>query len=54
MMKLKGFDSPPEIVFPITMKDQSVDSLCVSGRPAEASISSLVPEELLAQMYPEG
>jgi ribose transport system substrate-binding protein len=54
MMKLKGFDSPPEIVFPITMKDQSVDSLCVPGRPAEASISSLIPEELLNQMYPEG
>jgi ABC-type sugar transport system substrate-binding protein len=54
MMKLKGFDSPPQIVFPIVIKDQSVDSLCVPGRPAEASITSLVPEELLAQMYPEG
>jgi ribose transport system substrate-binding protein len=54
MMQLKGFDPPPEIVFPIVMKDQSEESLCVPGRPAEASITSLIPDELLAQMYPEG
>ena len=54
MMQLKGFEPPPQIVFPITLRDQSVDSLCVPGRPAEASISTLVPDELLAQMYPEG
>jgi ABC-type sugar transport system substrate-binding protein len=54
MMKLKGFDSPPEIVFPITMRDMSVDSTCVPGRPAEVSISSLIPDELVAQMYPGG
>jgi ABC-type sugar transport system substrate-binding protein len=52
MMKLKGFTPPPTIVFPITLRDMSVDSTCVPGRPAEASISSLVPDELLAQMYP--
>lgn len=54
MMQLKGFEVPPEIVFPIVMKDQSVDDLCVPGRPSEASISSLIPDELVAQMYPEG
>jgi len=54
MMKLKGFAPPPTIVFPIVMKDQSVDDLCVPGRPSEASISSLIPDELVAQMYPGG
>jgi ribose transport system substrate-binding protein len=54
MMQLKGFDPPPQIVFPIVMKDQSEDSLCVPGRPSEASISSLIPDELVAEMYPGG
>jgi len=52
MMALKGFDVPTEIVFPIVMADQAEKDLCVPGRPSEASISSLVPEELLTQMYP--
>ena len=52
MMALKGFDVPPEIVFPIVMEDQSINSLCVPGRPTEASISSLIPDELVNQMYP--
>jgi ABC-type sugar transport system substrate-binding protein len=54
MMKLKGFDVPPEIVFPITMRNQAEDDLCVPGRPGEASISSLIPDDLLLQMYPQG
>ena len=53
MMRLKGFDVPPEIVFPIVMVELSEKDLCVPGRPAEASISSLVPDELVEQMYPE-
>jgi ABC-type sugar transport system substrate-binding protein len=52
MMQLKGFTPPPTIVFPIAFKDNSVDSLCVPGRPAEASITSLIPDELVARMYP--
>jgi ABC-type sugar transport system substrate-binding protein len=54
MMALNGFEPPPTIVFPIAFKDNSVDSLCVPGRPAEASITSLIPDELVAMMYPEG
>jgi hypothetical protein len=54
MMALKGFEPPATIVFPIAFKDNSVDSLCVEGRPAEASITSLIPDELVAMMYPEG
>ena len=54
MMKLKGFDVPPTIIFPITMKSQAEDDLCVPGRPSEASISSLIPDDLVEQMYPGG
>ncbi len=54
MMQLKGFTPPPTIVFPIAFKDNSVESLCVEDRPAEASITSLIPDELVARMYPEG
>jgi hypothetical protein len=53
MMQLKGFVPPPTIVFPIAFRDNSVDSLCVPGRPSEASITSLIPDELVARMYPE-
>ena len=53
MMKLKGFDPPTEIVFPIKMESQATKDLCVPGRPSEASISSLIPDELVLQMYPE-
>jgi len=54
MMKLKGFDVPPTIIFPITMRSQAEDDLCVPGRPSEASISSLIPDDLVEQMYPGG
>jgi hypothetical protein len=54
MMALKGFDVPPEIVFPIVMANQDEKDLCVPGRPQEASISSLIPDDLVVQMYPEG
>ena len=46
MMKLKGATIPPQIVFPIELQNQSVESLCVPGRPQEASINSLIPDEL--------
>jgi hypothetical protein len=34
------------------MKNESEESLCVPGVPGEGSITSLVPQELLARMYP--
>jgi ribose transport system substrate-binding protein len=52
MMKLKGFEVPPTIVFPIAMQEQSARDLCVAGYPSDVSTSSLVPVELLQQMYP--
>jgi ABC-type sugar transport system substrate-binding protein len=54
MMQLKGFTPPPTIVFPIAFKNNSEESLCVEGRPPEASITSLIPDELVARMYPQG
>jgi hypothetical protein len=41
-------------VFPIVMANQDEKDLCVPGRPQEASISSLIPDDLVVQMYPEG
>jgi ribose transport system substrate-binding protein len=54
MMKLKGFDVPPEIVFPIRMQEMSQRTTCVPGYPGEGSATSLVPVDLLKQMYPQG
>jgi ABC-type sugar transport system substrate-binding protein len=53
MMQLKGFEVPPTIVFPIEMQEQSARDLCVSGYPSDVPASTLVPVELLQQMYPE-
>ena len=52
MMKLKGFDVPPTIVFPIRMQEMSQRSTCIEGYPGEGSATSLVPADLLQKMYP--
>ncbi|MBD0328955.1 MAG: substrate-binding domain-containing protein [Thermoleophilia bacterium] len=52
MMKLKGAEIPPEIVFPVELQDQAERDSCVEGYPQEASATSLVPVELLSKMYP--
>jgi ribose transport system substrate-binding protein len=52
MMKLKGAEIPPQIVFPIELQDQAERDSCVEGYPTEASATSLVPVELLSRMYP--
>ena len=54
MMSLKGFKVPPQIVFPIRMKEMPPYSTCVSDVPAQGSITSLVPLDLLQKMYPPG
>jgi hypothetical protein len=51
-MARNGFEVPPTIVFPIEMQEQSARDLCVSGYPTDVSTSSLIPVELLQQMYP--
>lgn len=52
MMKLKGAEIPPQIVFPIELQNQTERDSCVDGYPQEASATSLVPVELLGEMYP--
>ncbi len=52
MMKKKGAEIPPQIVFPIELQDQSKRDSCVEGYPPESSATSLVPVELLEKMYP--
>jgi ribose transport system substrate-binding protein len=52
MMKLKGAEIPPQIVFPIELQNQDERDSCVEGYPMEASATSLVPVELLGKMYP--
>jgi ribose transport system substrate-binding protein len=52
MMKLKGAEIPPQIVFPIALQNQTERDSCVEGYPMEASATSLVPVELLERMYP--
>jgi ribose transport system substrate-binding protein len=52
MMKLKGAEIPPEIVFPVELQNQAERDSCVEGYPEEASATSLVPVELLSEMYP--
>lgn len=54
MMKLKGFDVPPEIVFPIRMQEMSQRTTCIPGYPGEGSATALVPVDLLKKMYPQG
>jgi hypothetical protein len=54
MMSLKGYKVPPQIVFPIRMRQMPPYSTCVSDLPAQGSITSLVPVDLLQQMYPPG
>ena len=52
MMKLKGAEIPPQIVFPIELQNQAERDSCAEGYPEEASATSLVPVELLGRMYP--
>lgn len=53
MMKLKGANIPPKIVFPIQLQNQAKRDSCVKGYPMEASATSLVPLKLLKRMYPK-
>jgi ribose transport system substrate-binding protein len=52
MMKLKGAQIPPTIVFPIQLQNEAKRSSCIKGYPLEASGTSLVPLKLIKRMYP--
>jgi ribose transport system substrate-binding protein len=51
MMKIAGYDVPPEIIFGVQLKPVTMDS-CRTDIPPDGSPSSLVPPELQARMYP--
>ena len=51
MMKIAGYDVPPEIIFGVQLKPVTMDS-CRSDIPPDGSPSSLVPAELQARMFP--
>lgn len=51
MMALAGEEVPPEIVVPAQMR-QVDETSCVEEIPGEAPVSTLVPDAVLAAMYP--
>lgn len=52
MMSLQGAEIPAEIIVPTSMR-QADDSTCNRDVPGETPASSLVPIEIIAEMYPE-
>jgi ribose transport system substrate-binding protein len=51
MMKIAGYDVPPQIIFGVQLKKVTMDS-CRTDIPPDGSPSSLVPPELQKRMYP--
>jgi ribose transport system substrate-binding protein len=51
MMKIAGYDVPPQIIFGVQLKKVTMDS-CRTDIPPDGSPSSLVPPELQSRMYP--
>jgi ribose transport system substrate-binding protein len=52
MMKIAGYDVPPEIIFGVQLKPVTMES-CREDIPPDGSPSSLVPPELQSRMFPE-
>ncbi|MCC6805261.1 MAG: substrate-binding domain-containing protein [Anaerolineae bacterium] len=52
MMQLHGAELPPEVIIPVQMR-QVDESSCIDGMPSLASVSSLVPQDIFVQMYPD-
>ncbi|HSB87599.1 MAG TPA: substrate-binding domain-containing protein [Ilumatobacteraceae bacterium] len=51
MMKIAGYDVPPQIIFGVQLKKVTADS-CRTDIPPDGSPSSLVPPELQKKMFP--
>ena len=51
MMKIAGYDVPPEIIFGVQLKPVTMDS-CRTDIPPDGSPSSLVPPELQVEDVP--
>ena len=54
MMSIKGAEIPPEIVVPHVMREVTPDDCDPDRVTPTVSGTSLVPDELLAMMYPNG
>ncbi|HET6712186.1 MAG TPA: substrate-binding domain-containing protein [Actinomycetota bacterium] len=54
MLKLQGAEIPAEIVVPHVMREVTADNCDPDRVTPTVSGTSLVPDEVLAQMYPEG
>jgi ABC-type sugar transport system substrate-binding protein len=52
MMKLKGYDVPTSIIIPTYMQQLTDDSHCYRDLPDDASISSMIPHDIVREMYP--
>jgi ABC-type sugar transport system substrate-binding protein len=52
MMSLRGAEIPAEIIVPTSMR-QADESTCNPDVPPETPASSLVPVDIIAQMYPD-
>jgi ribose transport system substrate-binding protein len=52
MMKIAGYDVPPQIIFGVQLKPVTMDS-CRTDIPPDGSPSSLVPPELQSRMFPD-
>lgn len=52
MMQLHGAELPSEVIIPVQMR-QVDESSCIEGMPSLASVSSLVPQDIFVQMYPD-
>jgi ribose transport system substrate-binding protein len=51
MMKINGYDVPPQIIYGVELKPVTNES-CRTDIPPDASPSTLVPADLLAKMFP--
>lgn len=53
MMALNGEDVPSGVVIPVEMR-QVDETSCIPDMPELASVSSMIPLDIVAAMYPEG
>jgi ribose transport system substrate-binding protein len=52
MMTLKGYEVPSSIIIPTFMQQLVDDSHCYPDLPDDASISSMIPHDIVREMYP--
>jgi hypothetical protein len=53
MMSLHGAEVPSSVIIPVEMR-QVDETSCIPDMPGLASVSSMIPLDIVAAMYPEG